>query len=88
MALDTSQPTDEQLRDQPLAFLQEELPAGWIEAIDSGDEDRASALRRTLNYPIGARDSATPDTPHPPGLLSTAPGYRSPPGRPSTSTRS
>ena len=80
MALDTSQPTDTQLRDQALAFLREELPAGWIEAIDDGDEERWAALRRALDYRdwcrrLGESGYATPTWPAEYGAgLSLSPG--------------
>jgi alkylation response protein AidB-like acyl-CoA dehydrogenase len=68
MALDTSQPTDLELRQQTLAFLREELPAGWIEAIDRGDEGRWQQLRDGLNYRdwcrrLGEAGYATPTWP-------------------------
>ena len=54
MALDTAQSTDEQLREQTLAFLREELPDGWMEAIDEGDEERFAALRKaSVTSPLG-----------------------------------
>jgi alkylation response protein AidB-like acyl-CoA dehydrogenase len=68
MALDTSQPTDLALREQTLAFLREELPAGWIEAVDRGDEARWQQLRDGLNYRdwcrrLGEAGYATPTWP-------------------------
>jgi alkylation response protein AidB-like acyl-CoA dehydrogenase len=68
MALDTAQPTDEQLREQTLTFLREELPDGWMDAIDEGDEERFSTLRATLNYRdwctrLGEAGYATPTWP-------------------------
>ena len=67
MALDT-QPTDTELRDQTLDFLRAELPDGWIDAVDAGDEDRFEALRGRLNYRdwcrrLGEAGYATPTWP-------------------------
>jgi alkylation response protein AidB-like acyl-CoA dehydrogenase len=49
MAIDT-QPTDTELRDQTVAFLRAELPDGWMDAVDAGDEARYAELRRGLDY--------------------------------------
>jgi alkylation response protein AidB-like acyl-CoA dehydrogenase len=40
----------EALREQTRAWLAENLPAGWMEAIDSGDEAKWSELREQLDY--------------------------------------
>ncbi len=68
MALDTSQPTDLQLQEQTLGFLRDALPAGWIEAIDEGDDARWQQLRDGLNYRdwcrrLGEAGYATPTWP-------------------------
>jgi alkylation response protein AidB-like acyl-CoA dehydrogenase len=80
MALDTSQATDTDLREQTLAFLREELPDGWMDAIDAGDEQRWSELRRSLDYRdwcrrLGEAGYATPTWPAEYGAgLSLTPG--------------
>ena len=50
-ATDASAParTDDELRQEVLAWLGENLPAGWIEAVDAGDRERLSELRRQLD---------------------------------------
>ncbi|HEV2993865.1 MAG TPA: acyl-CoA dehydrogenase family protein [Acidimicrobiia bacterium] len=68
MAVDTSQLADAQLREQTLEFLREQLPAGWMDAIDAGDEERYAALRRSLDYRdwcrrLGEAGYATPTWP-------------------------
>jgi alkylation response protein AidB-like acyl-CoA dehydrogenase len=79
MALDT-QPTDTELRDQTLAFLRAELPAGWMEAVDAGDEARFAQLRGDLDYRdwcrrLGEAGYATPTWPAEYGAgLSLTPG--------------
>ena len=79
MALDT-QPTDTELRDQTLAFLRAELPAGWMDAVDAGDEARFAEARRDLNYRdwcrrLGEAGYATPTWPVEYGAgLSLTPG--------------
>ena len=68
MAIDTAQPTDEQLREQTLSFLREALPDGWIDAVDDGDDERFATLRRELDYRawctrLGDSGYATPTWP-------------------------
>ncbi len=68
MAVDTSETTAEQLREQTLAWLRENLPAGWMEAIDAGDRDRWTQLRGELDYDawckrFGEAGYATPTWP-------------------------
>jgi alkylation response protein AidB-like acyl-CoA dehydrogenase len=68
MAIDTAESTDEQLREQVLTFLREELPDGWMEAIDNGDEARFAELRSQLDYRawctrLGESGYATPTWP-------------------------
>ena len=38
--------TSEDLREQTLAWLRENLPPGWMDAIDAGDDEKVSALRQ------------------------------------------
>ncbi|HEY6318092.1 MAG TPA: acyl-CoA dehydrogenase family protein [Acidimicrobiia bacterium] len=79
MVLDT-QPTDTELRDQTLAFLRAELPAGWMDAVDAGDEARIAELRGNLDYRdwcrrLGESGYATPTWPSEYGAgLSLTPG--------------
>jgi alkylation response protein AidB-like acyl-CoA dehydrogenase len=68
MALDTTQRTDASLREQTLEFLRAALPAGWIEAVDAGDEERLATLRHSLDYRdwcrrLGEAGYATPTWP-------------------------
>jgi alkylation response protein AidB-like acyl-CoA dehydrogenase len=68
MALDTTPRTDESLREQTLEFLRAELPAGWIEAVDTGDEKTSAKLRDALDYRdwcrrLGEAGYATPTWP-------------------------
>jgi alkylation response protein AidB-like acyl-CoA dehydrogenase len=68
MALDTTARTDASLREQTLEFLREELPAGWIEAVDAGDEETLAKLRPSLDYRdwcrrLGEAGYATPTWP-------------------------
>ena len=48
MAVDVAALTPEQLREQTLTWLRENLPAGWIEAVDAGDDAAFAALRHQL----------------------------------------
>ena len=50
MSTDLSDLTADELRDRTREWLADHLPAGWMEAIDDGDNDRWSALRRGLDY--------------------------------------
>jgi alkylation response protein AidB-like acyl-CoA dehydrogenase len=72
MAVETSKTageiTAEQLREQTTAWLEDNLPAGWMDAIDSGDRDRWSQLRGELDYDewckrLGEAGYATPTWP-------------------------
>ncbi len=68
MAVDAAAPTAEQLREQTLSWLHDNLPTGWMEAVDAGDEEKASALRRELDYQewcirFGEAGYATPTWP-------------------------
>jgi alkylation response protein AidB-like acyl-CoA dehydrogenase len=74
----------EQLREQTSAWLAENLPSGWMEAIDAGDEAASSKLRKDLDYSqwcirFGESGYATPTWPHEYGAgLSLAPGQAKP----------
>ncbi|HEY7133475.1 MAG TPA: acyl-CoA dehydrogenase family protein [Acidimicrobiia bacterium] len=64
----TAELTAEQLREQTLDWLRENLPAGWVEAVDHGDDERVAALRRGLDYDewcvrLGEAGYATPTWP-------------------------
>ena len=87
MSVDAPELSAEQLREQTLEWLHENLPAGWIEAIDAGDDDRVDDVaQRPRLRASGASASARPVTRRPRGRPSTAPGSRSPRARRSTST--
>src|SRR5687767_13270773 len=45
-----SERTAEELRQQTLDWLRENLPEGWIEAVDDGDHERMAELRKQLEY--------------------------------------
>ncbi len=49
MATSLAEPTAEQLSAQTLEWLRENLPAGWIEAVDAGDAEKLAALRAGLD---------------------------------------
>ena len=60
--------TDRQLRDDTTAWLHENLPSGWMAAIDDGDEERFRGLRGELPYAewckrMGEAGYATPTWP-------------------------
>jgi alkylation response protein AidB-like acyl-CoA dehydrogenase len=64
----TSELTADQLRDQALEWLRDNLPSGWVEAVDAGDTDRVAALRKQLDYSewcvrLGEAGYATPTWP-------------------------
>ena len=68
MAVDTAELTAEQLGDQTTQWLRENLPAGWMEAVDSGDRDTWGRLRAELDYDawcktFGESGYATPTWP-------------------------
>jgi alkylation response protein AidB-like acyl-CoA dehydrogenase len=68
MSVEAPELTADQLREQTTAWLHDNLPAGWMEAIDDGDNDRWSALRRGLDYgewckKMGEAGYATPTWP-------------------------
>src|SRR5436190_14547727 len=80
MAVDAPQQTAEELREQTLAWLRDNLPDGWMEAIDAGDRKRWGELRGALDYDawctrFGESGYATPTWPAEYGAgLSIAPG--------------
>lgn len=70
----------EQLREHTLTWLREELPAGWMDALDAGDIPAWSELRAQLDYDawcrvFGEAGFATPTWPAEYGAgLSLSPG--------------
>jgi alkylation response protein AidB-like acyl-CoA dehydrogenase len=80
MAVDAAELSAEQLREQTLDWLRENLPPGWVEAVDEGDDERVAALRRELDYDewcvrFGEAGYATPTWPAEYGAgLSLTPG--------------
>jgi len=65
MAVDTASLTDSQLREQTLEWLRANLPSGWIEAVDAGDDERVAELRKQVDYStwciaLGEAGYATP----------------------------
>ena len=72
--------TSEDLRAQTLAWLRENLPPDWMDAVDAGDEEKVAALRRDLDYAewcvrLGEAGYATPTWPKEYGAgLSLPPG--------------
>jgi alkylation response protein AidB-like acyl-CoA dehydrogenase len=68
MAVDAAALTVEQLREQTRSWLHDNLPAGWMEAVDTGDDETASRLRKDLDYTewcvrFGEAGYATPTWP-------------------------
>jgi alkylation response protein AidB-like acyl-CoA dehydrogenase len=60
--------TPEVLRGQTRSWLAENLPPGWMEAVDAGDDERVAQLRRDLDYSawckaMGESGYATPTWP-------------------------
>jgi alkylation response protein AidB-like acyl-CoA dehydrogenase len=80
MAVEAPEVTAKELREQTLAWLRDNLPPGWIEAVDAGDDEKVAALRRDLDYAewcirLGEAGYATPTWPKEYGAgLSLAPG--------------
>jgi alkylation response protein AidB-like acyl-CoA dehydrogenase len=80
MTVQTRADTPDALRDMTTAWLREQLPDGWLEAVDSGDEATLSELRRGLDYSewcirFGEAGYATPTWPEEYGAgLSLSPG--------------
>ncbi len=68
MAVEMSQSQLAELREQARAWLAENLPAGWMEAVDSGDGERWEQLSAGLDYRdwcirLGEACYATPSWP-------------------------
>jgi alkylation response protein AidB-like acyl-CoA dehydrogenase len=68
MAVSAAETTAEQLRAEALAWLRANLPDGWIEAIDAGDDARLHELRTALHVDdwlvrLGESGYATPTWP-------------------------
>jgi alkylation response protein AidB-like acyl-CoA dehydrogenase len=80
VAVDVREISPEELRDQTLGWLREQLPAGWIDAVDTGDDDAFAAARTGLEYSewcvrFGEAGYATPTWPSEYGAgLSLLPG--------------
>jgi alkylation response protein AidB-like acyl-CoA dehydrogenase len=80
MAVEAPDLTAEHLREQTLAWLRDNLPPGWMEAVDAGDDEKVAALRRELDYSdwcvrFGEAGYATPTWPKEYGAgLSLTPG--------------
>jgi alkylation response protein AidB-like acyl-CoA dehydrogenase len=76
----TQELTTEQLRDQTVGWLHDNLPSGWFEAVDTGDDERLAVLRKRLDYSawcvrLGEAGYATPTWPAEYGAgLSLTPG--------------
>ncbi len=63
-----SEQTADALRDQTVTWLRENLPAGWMDAVDAGDLEGLAALRKALDYGewcvrLGEAGYATPTWP-------------------------
>jgi alkylation response protein AidB-like acyl-CoA dehydrogenase len=68
MAEDLSNRSNDELREYALAWLRENLPAGWMEAVDAGDSAKVSELRAAQDYQewctrFGGSGLATPTWP-------------------------
>lgn len=68
MTVEAPEQTGEELGERTLEWLHENLPAGWMEAVDTGDNERWSALRAGLDYTewcirFGESGYATPTWP-------------------------
>jgi alkylation response protein AidB-like acyl-CoA dehydrogenase len=80
VAVDSPTRSAEELRDMTRRWLAQELPAGWMEAVDAGDADTLARLRAGLDYVdwcvrLGEAGYATPTWPAEYGAgLSLAPG--------------
>ena len=80
MAIESPARSAEDLRDMTRRWLQEHLPAGWMEAMDAGDAATVATLRSRLDYSqwcieFGEAGYATPTWPAEYGAgLSLSPG--------------
>ncbi|MCU1458091.1 MAG: acyl-CoA dehydrogenase [Actinomycetia bacterium] len=68
MAVAAAAPSAEQLKEQTRAWLARELPPGWMEAVDAGDDAKYTELRGALDYAdwcvrFGESGYATPTWP-------------------------
>lgn len=68
MAVDVAAVTDEELRDQALAWLRANLAPGWMEAVDAGDDAAFQACKLAQDYDewcvrFGESGYATPTWP-------------------------
>ena len=68
MAVDVGTLDAEELADQTLRWLRDELPAGWIDAVDADDAEALLAARAGLDYAdwcvrLGEAGYATPTWP-------------------------
>ena len=66
--------TDEQLRARVVAWLHDNLPAEWIEAVERGDDDGIREARKLVDYAdfcarLGEAGWATPTWPREYGFL-------------------
>ena len=77
MAVEAPDISTDELREQTRAWLHDNLPPGWMEAVDAGDHEKVSALRGTARLRgVVHRASARRATPPRRGRPSTAPGCR------------
>jgi alkylation response protein AidB-like acyl-CoA dehydrogenase len=80
MAVEAPDISADQLREQTRTWLHDNLPQGWMEAVDAGDHEKVSALRGQLDYAdwctrLGEAGYATPTWPAEYGAgLSLTPG--------------
>jgi alkylation response protein AidB-like acyl-CoA dehydrogenase len=68
VSVESPELTAEQVRGQTRGWLGDNLPSGWIEAVDAGDDEKVGALRRQLDYAewcvrLGEAGYATPTWP-------------------------
>lgn len=68
MAVDVAALAPEELREQTLRWLRDQLPPGWMDAVDTGDADKLGAARAGLDYSewcvrLGEAGYATPTWP-------------------------
>ena len=71
---DAASLTDQELRERVVAWLHENLPAEWVEAVEAGDEERVRDARRLVDYAdfcarLGEAGWATPTWPREYGFL-------------------
>ena len=84
MAIDARELDAEQLLDRTRSWLRDNLPAGWMEAVDAGADEEVSRLRGEQDYSdwctrLGEAGLATPTWPAEYGAgLSLTPGQAKP----------